>query len=185
MAFSPSNPPAQVIAACSTVGYCFAAAGFYEGDPAGPTAKTVALWEHMGMESMAPSYYIADGPKQDYEGVIGSWGMDDPDSGLWIEANFGERQKARLARKYARLHHGLPDEYGIQQQQQQQQQQVPQIGDTVLESAREVRNLVQATIVPPDSKVSLKETVSQVSDASAVKLTADEIIACYARWAAI
>ena len=52
--------------------------------------------------------------------------------------------------------------------------------------AEQVRDLVRHSVsAKADTVVPLKETTSQVSEATAVKLSADELVKCYARWAKI
>ena len=171
-AIGARTPSQAVLDECVNVGVCFAAAGFYEGDPPQISNKGGALLDVLGLEQEMPSHVLGEGPDVDYEEALGNWQYVRNGSPTLVNATFMDKNIARLARRYAKLHNGLID-IGTQQ--------VNQGSDSVRELATEVRNLVQSS-TQPAPKVALKETVSQVSEVSATQLTTDELIECYKQW---
>ena len=177
------NPPDSIIEACTSVSFCMAAAGMYEGDPAQPTAHTQVLLDLMMVHPSGPSIMIGAGPDEDFEWVLSTWcwpSAGDPQVPEY--PSFGERQMARMARHYAKMHNKV----GQPQVQPAQSSNAPSmdesVGQAVLDLAHQVQNLAAAQVKPQESNIPLKETVSQVSDATARRLTTDEIIKCYDRW---
>ena len=105
------DPSQEVLRQCSTFGHCFAAAGLFTAVPnAVPTAALTALLAKMGAELMSPSNLLAVSTDTQFDQILEGWEVPAPtdeDQAAVREANFMEVSAARLARRYARLHHGV------------------------------------------------------------------------------
>ena len=153
MAATLWNPPAQVIAQCSTVGMCFAAVGLYAGDPPAPSNKAVGFWQGLGVDASTPSFMIGMGPDPDFEMYIENLNFID-ELGALQPASFMDKQLVRITRTYAKRHNGFEEQISAQQS-------LPSAaGDpAVLALALEVKNMVQATTASSEDKVALKAKI--------------------------
>ena len=102
------TPPPSVVKELTATGRCFAVAGLYAGDPPQPLPSLVALHELLGIDEETESLLLGDGPDEDYGVVLSGWRYKkDPNDAEEVQATFVDKNRARLARRYAKLHNGL------------------------------------------------------------------------------
>ena len=178
------EPAKEVLATCGTIGGCFMAAGLFKDDQ--PSEALKALWKDMGCEAGEPSSLLSISEETDMNTQLAAWkvpievpeGSEGPTS---RDPNFMEKQKFRMALRYAKLHHG-----------EEKTSSDPGTGasgqnstETTLQKLTEqVSVLAKASTAPTvaTAKVSLKETVNQVNDGTAERLSRDEINEAYRRY---
>ena len=172
------DPAPEVLAACTTIGHCFMAAGmFVGGPPPVPSQALISLLNKMGAGVSAPSHLLAIAKDTDVDKLIDSWRIGDPteqDPQAMREPTLMEMSMTRMAVRCARLHHKL-----------EKPQEQAATEDPMVLLAEQVRALAESSAKPPEvpaPQVSLKETINQTSDGAAPRLTKDELIAAYRRY---
>ena len=105
------EPAPEIIAECKTIGKCFGFAGFIGQNDAANEAVN-ALWATMGCTADQPSSLLSIATDTDVDNVLRGWTIPLPPTEEGASAqtrapNFIELSKARLAIRYAKLHHGV------------------------------------------------------------------------------
>ena len=166
----------EVMAQCTTLGHCFAAAGLYvSGQPPVPMAL-MSLLVLMGQAPAdTPSQFLAIAIESDYNKLMDECKVVEKGPGgadVRRSADFIEVAKARAARHYARLHHKL--------EASSAHPVTDPSADPVHKLAEQVKALAEASIKPPDiPKAFLKETINQTAEGTARRLSADEVVEAY------
>ena len=197
-------PSDEVIAQCATFYSCIAAAGGLfdlgteTGEPPAPTQAARDLFALLGVDENTETKRVAFNPQSDIDDCISEWKVNayrppaqEGGEGTYYlrTANLVEKGSFRLAYLIARKHCGLagdapstPQAPDAPQDTNANAARFDALVEQVASLATATAAVAQGSVKDTGNTVSLKETISQVRDGVARRLTKEEVLECYARF---